>query len=45
MKEKIISILYLPLQDAGLIVFGVLTVIAFICGEFFKDESEYEVLT
>jgi hypothetical protein len=44
MKEKIISILYLPLQTAGLIVFGVLTVIAFFCGEF-EDESEYEVLT
>jgi hypothetical protein len=45
MKEKIISILYLPLQATRLIIFGVLTVIAFICGEFFEDESEYEVLT
>jgi hypothetical protein len=45
MKEKIISILYLPLQAAGLIVFGVLTVIAFICGEFFEDEPEHEGLT
>jgi hypothetical protein len=45
MKEKIISILYLPLQVAGLIVFSVLKVFAFIFGEFFEDEPEHEGLT